>query len=297
MAEECQVIRFVRGHGDLRLAVDHWPTPGAQPVVLLHGGGQTRHTWSATGKALFERGYDVHSMDLRGHGDSAWASDANYSLNAFRDDLLAVLASFARPAVLVGASLGGIASLLVAGEGPSKYVNGLVLVDITPTPSEEGTRKIRAFMSGAPNGFGSIEEVVDAVADYLPHRGRRDPAGLVRNLRERDGRLYWHWDPAFLQVTVRESFASHERALTAARAISVPTLLVRGDLSEVVRPEDAADLVRLIPQAEIIVIRNAAHMVAGDQNSAFGAAMLAFIERIAPATLLEHIDQGGERTQ
>ena len=276
---------FVSGHAGLRLAVDRWPAQGAPPVVLLHGGGQTRHAWGATAAAMAAEGYDVHALDLRGHGDSAWASGGDYRLSDFRDDVGAVLAGLSQPAVLVGASLGGIAALLAVGEGSAAQAAGLVLVDIAPSASPEGVEKIQSFMRASPDGFASLEEAAEAVADYLPHRPRPpDPAGLMKNLRRRNGRLHWHWDPGFMAVTVQDRSADDARLDRAARRVAVPTLLVRGEHSEIVRPEDVADLRRLIAHVEVAEIPGARHMVAGDQNTAFGAAVLAFVKRIAPVS-------------
>jgi pimeloyl-ACP methyl ester carboxylesterase len=181
----------VQGARALAIAADHWPAANRPPVVLLHGGGQTRHAWGETGRALAARGYEVIAMDLRGHGDSGWAADRDYSLDAYRDDLQAVQTYLGRPAVLMGASLGGIAAMLAAGEGDPALVSALVLVDITHRPSPEGASKIQAFMRSGRDGFVSLDEAVDAVAAYLPHRRRpRDPSGLMKNLRQRNGRLH-----------------------------------------------------------------------------------------------------------
>jgi pimeloyl-ACP methyl ester carboxylesterase len=281
------------GRGGLRLACDRWEACGAQPVVLLHGGGQTRGAWGATAEMLATDGYEVLSLDLRGHGDSAWSTDLDYGLSAFRDDIRLLLGAFDRPAVLIGASLGGTTSLLVAGEHPATPVAALVLVDITATPTRQGTSKILAFMRSAPNGFASIEEAIDAVASYLPHRPRsRDPASLLRNLRERDGRLHWHWDPSFLDVITADTFDNPGRLEQAARAISAPTLLVRGAESEVVSDTDAAGLAELIRHVEIVEVPKAGHMVAGDQNTAFSGATRAFVQRVAPAHAAPNAGKG-----
>ena len=130
-------------------------------------------------------GFDVAStMDLRGHGDSGWCAGRDYSLDAFRDDLRSVLTTEPRPAALVGASLGGVAALAVAGEGPRESVSALVLVDITHSLPADGASRIQHFMGANPDGFASVDEAADAVAAYLPHRPRpKDPSGLMKNLR------------------------------------------------------------------------------------------------------------------
>jgi len=277
-------LTIAGAHG-LELAADHWPAPGRQPVILLHGGGQTRHAWGETGRVLAARGYDVMTLDLRGHGDSGWAQGGDYSFDAFRDDLFAVQARAAAPSVLIGASLGGIAALLSAGEGP-RQVRALVLVDITHRPSPEGAAKIQSFMMQGGEGFGTLAAAADAVAAYLPHRRRpSDSTGLMKNLRERDGRLHWHWDPKFLTAAAGDRGRFEGRLDRAAAAVQAPTLLVRGSQSDIVTPDDADAFLRLVPSAEFVEVAGAAHMVAGDENTAFGEALLGFLERVAPAHL------------
>jgi non-heme chloroperoxidase len=273
----------VAGARALPIAADHWPAPNGPAVILLHGGGQTRHAWGETGRALAAHGYEVVAMDLRGHGESGWAVDLDYSFDAYRDDLHAVQAYVGRPAVLMGASLGGIAALLAAGEGDPALVSALVLVDITHRPSPDGASKIQAFMRSGRDGFVSLDEAVDAVAAYLPHRRRpRDPSGLMKNLRERDGRLHWHWDPQFLDHAANDRGRVDGRLDRAAAAVSAPTLLVRGALSDIVTSQDAEAFLTVVPHAEFVEVAGAAHMVAGDENTAFGDAVLDFLTRAAP---------------
>jgi pimeloyl-ACP methyl ester carboxylesterase len=277
------ITEFVVGAHGLRLVADRWPAPGRRPVVLLHGGGQTRHAWGETGARLAGLGYDVTSLDLRGHGDSAWSSDGHYRMDDFRDDLIALLDRRESPAVVIGASLGGVAALLACGEGAANRVKSLVLVDITHRIAADGASRIQAFMSSNHEGFASLEEAAEAVAGYLPHRPRpRDPSGLMKNLRERQGRLFWHWDPGFLAITAANRGGQGDRLERAAASLAIPTLLVRGGRSEIVSPEDARAFLDLVTHAELAEVDGAAHMVAGDDNSRFGAALFDFLARAAP---------------
>lgn len=262
--------------GDVRLAADvAGPADGA-PVLLLHGGGQTRGAW---GGALVEgarRGFRMISVDLRGHGESDWSPVADYTLAALASDVGAILRTLDRPAFVVGASMGGTAALAYAAEGGE--LAGLVLVDVAPTVNLEGAERILAFMQAAPDGFASLDEAADAVAAYLPHRPRpSDVSGLQRNLRLRDGRYYWHWDPRLFQHrrTPRDTSGLRE----AARRLVMPVLLVRGGRSDVVSQEGVDDFRRLAPHAEFADIAGADHMVAGDRNDAFSAAVFDFLER------------------
>ncbi len=271
-------VNLIAGAGALPLAVERWPNALGERVILMHGGGQTRHAWGETAASLADLGFEVASMDLRGHGDSGWSADGDYGLSAFRDDLFAVMETDPRPAALVGASLGGVAALAAAGEAPPRTVTALVLVDITHAPPAVGAARIQRFMGAHPDGFASLDEAVDAVAAYLPHRPRpKAPSGLMKNLRPRGGRLRWHWDPAFTSVALADRLADPMRLERAVRALSAPTLLVRGEESEIVTPDDAAAFVALAPHARVVEIAGARHMVAGDRNTAFGEAVTAFL--------------------
>lgn len=275
-----QATRFV-GHDGLLLAADVIGKPENPPVVLLHGGGQTRSSWGDTAHGLASEGFYVVALDLRGHGDSAWSPDGAYGVDHYVGDLRAVCASLGRPAALVGASLGGLSALLAVGEGTAQIATALVLVDVAPRINAVGSENIVRFMHSAPNGFASLDEAADAVAAYLPHRPRpADTSGLRKNLRRRgDGRFHWHWDPKLMAGNVASLADAYQRLAKAARQIQVPALLVRGGNSEVVTDESVRDFLELLPTAEYKLIRDAHHMVAGDRNTAFGAAVIDFMRR------------------
>lgn len=282
-----RTVRFVSADGLPLVGTlrgEHGPC-----VLLLHGGGQTRHSWQNAALALPEAGFRSLAVDQRGHGDSAWDPEQRYSFSDFARDVVVLAEQVeertgARPYV-VGASLGGLASLLAAGEGTS--LAGLVLVDVTPRLDPAGVAAIHVFMMAkAREGFTTVSEAADAVAAYMPHRPRpRSLDGLRKNLRKReDGRYYWHWDPAFLEgprPISHEADAVQERAIAAAGSLRLPTLLVRGRASELVGEKQAREFLDLAPHAEYVDIADARHMVAGDSNSAFSGAVLAFLKRTA----------------
>jgi pimeloyl-ACP methyl ester carboxylesterase len=264
----------------LRLVGDAWGASDALPVVLLHGGGQTRHAWGSTAQSLAERGWYAIALDMRGHGDSAWAPDGDYTIDAFVADLRSVLRHLRQPHVLIGASLGGMTSLLTEGEAPQPVSTALVLVDITPRVEPQCAARIRAFMTARPDGFASLEEAADTIASYLPHRPRpKNLNGLSKNLRLRaNGRYYWHWDPQLLSASNRCRDA--ERLLRVARALRVPTLLVRGKLSDIVSDATQAEFLAAVPHAQYVDVAGAGHMVAGDQNDTFSKGILDFLAQL-----------------
>jgi pimeloyl-ACP methyl ester carboxylesterase len=271
------------GAAGLRLAASVGGPVEGQPVVLLHGGGQTRHAWRHAAADLARTGRRVISLDLRGHGDSDWSPEADYSFDGFAADLRTVLDTLDEPPALVGASLGGLTALLVAGEEPRVELRALVLVDVVPRLEREGVMQIVRFMLAHADGFASLDEAADAVAAYLPHRPRPESSGgLAKNLRAGDdGRLRWHWDPKLLMgERVPDPEPAIPRFEAACVRVRAPTLLVRGARSEMVTEAGVQDFLRLIPGAEFVDVSEAGHMVAGDDNDAFNAAIEGFLARL-----------------
>jgi pimeloyl-ACP methyl ester carboxylesterase len=278
-----QLLRL-RGRG-VDLAADAYGDPGQPPVLLLHGGGQTRHAWGSTCTALATSGMYAVALDSRGHGDSGWAPDGDYSMEAFVADIAAVVATFDSPPAIVGASMGGLTALVAEGEEPRDIASALVLVDVAPRLELEGILRIIGFMSARPEGFAAVDEAADAIAEYLPHRPRpSDLRGLAKNLRQGDdGRYRWHWDPAFLSGPKRLTASGDpDRLLRAAEALDVPTLLVRGRLSDLVSEEGVSEFLGAVPHAEFVDVSDAGHMVAGDRNDAFTSAVVDFVTRVMP---------------
>lgn len=284
---EPRPVHFGGAGGDVRIRGDAWGPPDAAVVMLLHGGGQTRHSWAGTGRALGDAGWCAISLDARGHGDSDWAPDGAYPTDVFVDDLVSVARSFDRPPALVGASMGGMSSLIAAGEIDLALAAAVVLVDITPRLEPEGVERIIDFMAARPDGFASLEEAADTIAAYRTNRPRpKDLSGLAKNLRlGEDGRYRWHWDPAFLdgrRTGGQSNVPPADRYLAAARRLTAPTLLVRGRQSDVVSPAGVEEFLAAVPHARFVDVSGAGHMVAGDRNDAFTAAVVAFLREAHP---------------
>ena len=270
------------------LAYEQWGDPDDPSVLFLHGGGQTRHAWGGVAEVLARRRLHAVAADLRGHGDSAWAPDGDYTLEAFAEDvsILAAAMPGERP-VIVGASMGGLAALLAQGELDPPPAAALVLVDIATRLEPVAVMRIVAFMTAHPDGFASLDEAADVIAGYQPHRERpSDLSGLRKNLRHgEDGRWRWHWDPAFLTSERRPAeSADGDRLNRAAARVEVPTLLVRGRLSDMVSEEAVEEFRRHVPHAETADVGGAAHMVAGDKNDVFADVVAEFVLRHARQT-------------
>lgn len=273
----------LRGHEGVTLAAHALGDPAAPPVLLLHGGGQTRHAWSGTARALADRGFYAVTLDLRGHGESDWSPDGSYRAAHFFADVEAVVATFAIPPVIVGASLGGAIGLFVAA-AKNVRVRALVLVDIALRAEMEGVERIVRFMESGSGGFASLEDAADAIAAYLPHRRRPLRVdGLKKNLRLRDGRWYWHWDPAMLQSLKIGDLRASGAFVDAAKRLDVPVLLVRGEQSDVVSEEIAREFLEIVPAARYVDVGGAHHMVAGDANDPFTQAVVDFVDDVVRA--------------
>ncbi|NNL66584.1 MAG: alpha/beta hydrolase [Myxococcales bacterium] len=276
----------------IELAADAYGDASAPPVLLLHGGGQTRHAWSKTGQALARAGWRALALDLRGHGDSDWSERGEYDTEHFGADIQRVVDQIGQTPAVVGASLGGMTALTAQRLSSEQLFSAVVLVDITPQMERAGVERIVGFMLAHPDGFASLDEASDAIAAYRPDKPRpADPSGLARTLRRGDdGRWHWRWDPRFVTAKFRATENGievldarrelmQERLLAGARRLEVPTLLVRGAESDVVGAGGVTGFLEAVPHAEFVDVAAAGHMVAGDQNDAFTDAVIDFLTR------------------
>jgi pimeloyl-ACP methyl ester carboxylesterase len=277
--------------GGIRIVADRLGDPAARAVVFLHGGGQTRRSWARAAAAVAERGWQAVTVDFRGHGESDWSSEGDYRVLTFAEDVREVLARLPPAPVLVGASLGGFTSMLLAGELSPGIASAVVLVDIVPSMNPSGAARIHDFMAEKMvEGFASLDEVADMIAEYNPHRPRsRDLDGLRANLRRRGDRWYWHWDPQFIDGTaanppieVTDPDRMH-KAIEAILGADVPMLLVRGQVSDLVSEDRAEEFLARFPAVEFVDVQGAGHMVAGDRNDLFAGAVVDFLNRHAVA--------------
>lgn len=271
------------GSGKIHIVGDVWGDDNDPVVLFLHGIGQTRHAWARVAKQIAREHWRCVLIDLRGHGESDWDPGHDYSLNAMAADCVSVIRQLGVPPVIVGASLGGLIGLYAEGTSKRPLASGLVLVDISLGTNHAAADRIRNFMLSGFDGFDSLEQAASAIAEYRqsPQTRAASSQGLRRVLRERDGRWYWHWDPALVRqfTMTNDSGRMGELRQTPLEPIGIPTLVLRGGKSDVITESGITELVQIAPDAEIIEIPDASHMIAGDQNDAFGTAVMAFLER------------------
>ncbi len=277
-------LEFAGTEGN-RLAADLFDGGGA-PVVLLHGGGQTRRAWDKTARMLAAAGRRAISVDLRGHGESDWVESGDYRFSTYAADVAGLVREVAQrfhaAPTVVGASLGGLSGLgAEIAYGPA--LDSLVLVDVTPWMDQTGVDRFQGFMrSHISDGFATLEDAADAIAAYLPQRKRpRSLDGLAKNLRlGDDGRYRWHWDPRFLDGPLCVDADSEHwfaRLRAGLPSLAIPTLLVRGMLSELIHEAEATAFLSATPGSRMVDVGGAGHMVAGDRNDAFSAAIIEFL--------------------
>ena len=273
--------REFKGYEGLTLVADAFGDPKDPPVLFAHGGGQTRHAWGGAAESLGRTGWYAVSLDLRGHGDSAWCPDGKYGMEYYSRDLIEVAGVFSQKPSIVGASLGGLAAMVVEGFMAPGTFRSLTMVDITPRMEQSGIDQIMGFMSAnMEDGFATLEEAADVIANFLPHRKRpKNLDGLSKNLRLRDdGRYRWHWDPAFVTISTGAREAGNEGYLDRiAEGVKIPTHLIRGQLSQIVSEEAVQHFLEVIPHAAYTDIFDAGHMIAGDKNDVFNEAVASFL--------------------
>ena len=276
--------RFTTSSG-MKIEADLWGPISDRSVLLLHGGGQTRHSWDSTAKRLANVGAFAITLDMRGHGRSDWSENSEYKLSQFSEDIAFVLEEIGICPALVGASLGGLVGMYLEGSVRPGSISALVLVDIVPNMNVNGAERVKDFMlEHSEVGFASLSEVAEVLAEYNPYRKKpKDLEGLKKNLRKHGNRWFWHWDPSFISSERNEKnpdMRNTQLLNEVMRNIDVPTLLVRGKMSDLVTEVEAQEFLREYPKSEFVDVSGAGHMVAGDKNDVFSEEVIQFLDRI-----------------
>lgn len=265
------------------LVADVYGPAGAPTVLFLHGGGQTRHAWGNAAQALAAEGWRTVALDLPGHGGSAWSTEGDYRIETLAEAMGRIWRELGTPLAVVGASMGGLISMAAVDRADAPPLAALVLVDIAPRMEEAGVARIINFMRAHPDGFATLEDAAQHVAAYRgkPVDTRHD--GLKKNLRlNADGRWKWHWDPRLMSERNHRNAREAEKYERALRSLQAPTLLLRGQRSDVVSVETMQALLETVPDARFVDLQDAGHMVAGDANDAFTASVASFLHEVMP---------------
>ena len=272
----------------LRFHYLDWGAAGKPPLLLLHGGMQNAHTWDITAVAL-KRDYHVVALDLRGHGDSAWSDEGDYSHVTHAGDVLALIDHLGwERLVLIGLSLGGMAAMRFASEH-SDRLDALVIVDVGPELNPDGVGRIIDFTSGP----GELDSVEDFIARAVAYNPRRKPEqlrySLTHNLRRLpNGKYTWKYDRrlggARAPVPGESVPVQFDDLWERLRAIACPTLVVRGGGSNVFAEATGKRMAKTIPDCRFVTVPDAGHTVPQDNPTAFLAAVQEFFEEAGLAT-------------
>ena len=257
-----------------------WGDPDAPPILMLHGMAQSAHTWDFSALALSDQ-YRVLALDQRGHGDSDWALDGDYSLDAHLGDIGAFVEAMGlRDLVMVGLSMGGRNAFSFAALHP-ELVRALVIVDIAPRSGRSGASAIRTFIERVDE-LDTFEEFVDRVKGYNPRRSRTQIRGsLAHNLKQLpSGRWTWKYDKVLRSPSRPQPGPGfEERQWDYIERVACPALVVRGAYSKVLTQEIAEETVGRLRRGELAVVDDAGHLVPGDNPPGFIRALEEFLER------------------
>ena len=270
--------KFVDADG-MRFHYLEWGNPGNPPMLLLHGFAQTCHSWDFVALG-FSDNYRVIVLDQRGHGDSDWASDGDYSPETQQKDISGVVNELGlENFVLMGLSMGGRNSFTYAANNSGK-VKALVVVDAAPQNMQQGTQNIRSFVQ-QDDELDSVDAFVERVLQYNPRRDPQQVRGsIMHNIKELpSGKWTWKYDRALRSPGRRMgSDAETEKRLWGyLETLQCPTLLVRGGGSDIVAMDTADRMHQAIPNSRLATIDGAGHLVMGDSPSGFQSAVTDFL--------------------
>lgn len=255
-----------------------WGRPEAPPVLCFHGITQTAHSWDEVAAALAEE-YRVLCFDQRGHGDSDWAADGTYTRQEMAADIAALVDALGLArCFVVGMSMGGINSITFTAARPER-VAALVIVDVSPEVRREGVENIRKFVQ-ATDVLDSFEAFVDRAQAFNPRRSRENIESRLRhNLKQLpDGRWTWKYDVRLRAIERAPGTNLTDGLWADVAAIGCPTLILRGEQSDILSDEGARKLQSAIPGSQLTIIPGAGHSVMGDNPAAVVAALRAFLQ-------------------
>jgi pimeloyl-ACP methyl ester carboxylesterase len=262
--------------GGLKLHYLDYGTAGRVPMLCIHGGAAHSH-WFDFVAGAFTADYHVRALDLRGHGNSEWTDPPEYGYKLYAADIAEVVEKLdLRDFVLVGHSMGGIASLVYAATRPGRVAR-LIIVDSTMHMAVASVAGLRDMGTREGGRYPSREELVSRYR-LLPS-GTVAAPHVVRHVAEQSGRQ--HDDGTWRHKFDRNMYATFERldAMPFWNDVRVPALLVKGDRSERITDEIFAEVKARCPQAELIEVSHSDHHVTLDNPSGFVRAVKPFLAR------------------
>ena len=270
--------KFVTANG-MRFHYLEWGSAANPPMLLLHGFAQTCHSWDFVALG-FSDDYRVIVLDQRGHGDSDWAADGDYSPETQQNDISAVVREIGlEDFTLMGLSMGGRNSFTYAANNPDK-VRALVIVDAGPQNMQQGTQNIRNFVQ-QDDELDSVDAFVERVLKYNPRRSPEQIRGsIMHNLKQLpNGKWTWKYDKRLRSPGRRMGSdpETEKRLWGYLEALQCPTLLVRGGASDIIAMDTAEKMRKVIPNSQMATIKGAGHLVMGDSPAGFQRAVTEFL--------------------
>jgi len=266
----------------LRLHYLEWGAPDAPPIVLLHGGHQSAHSWDLVSLHLAQR-YRVLALDQRGHGDSEWVRDVAYSNHDMALDAASFIEALGLDRViLVGHSMGGRNAMLLTRRDAAR-LRALVVVDVGPEVSPRGRQVIAGFVRDNEE-FDDLEHFVRNVQQYDPYRSREHIERTVKyNMLQRaDGKFVSKCDATPRRLgLVRGSGPLENITLEEARAFRLPVLVVRGANSRILLADAAERLRDTLPNGTLLTVPDCGHNVHGQNTKGFIEALTGFLATLA----------------
>ncbi len=273
------VDRFVEV-GGLRLHYLEWGDgAGDLPtIVMLHGISQQAHSWDFISLALSED-YRVLALDQRGHGDSDWAPEGDYSTDAYVGDVGGFVDALGlRGFHLMGHSMGGRNSLAWASRNPG-VLRSLTIVDTGPETQQRGQNRIQHFRE-LPDELDTLEEFAERVMEYTGRNREQTMGALKYSIRQReDGKWTWKYDKAMRVSGFQARTWTAEELWAGWGRIDCPALVVRGARSDIFAEETMARMGREHPDCTTVTVANAGHLVQGDNPPEFLAAVRGLLGR------------------
>ena len=262
----------------LRFHYRDWPSARADApaLVLLHGFSGHARSWDVFAEAMTDR-YRVLALDQRGHGETSWGAADQYDVNTMAADLKAFVQSLALGKfALLGLSMGGIVAIDYAARHPEALA-ACVIVDIGPEIAKSGLNRIQSSVQAVDIFETKDDAFAAARADNSRppealHRARVD-ASLMR---VEDGRWTYRYDRA-LRVPGTLRLRGGEPLWRDCARIAARTLVVRGEVSDILSEGTAERMVQTIPDAQLALIASASHAVPFDAPEAFLDAVGGFL--------------------
>lgn len=255
-----------------------WGEPGTPELLFLHGSNQSAHSFDLVALHLADR-FHIYALDQRGHGDSEWAKDSDYSSAAMGLDAAAFIDAMGLDhLIVIGHSMGGQNAMRLSLSHPER-VRKLVLVDIGPEVSQEGAQVIRRFVTETRE-FDDIDHFVTRVQEYDPYRSREHIERTVRyNLLQRaDGKYISKHDHGPRLAATGEHRSRGDRfTLDDVRHLPMPLLLIRGADSQIFTAEAADRFADAVPDGRLVTVPKCGHNVHGQNTPGFIEALEPFI--------------------